>query len=400
MPLGYTASDRKLVLNEAEAATVRTIFNEFLRLGSVHRLADWLRENNIVSRGGNYFFRGPLYTMLRNPHYIGLIKHKKETYPGEHPAIIDRETWDKVQALLDENIQGGKRKPRTTKKAFSPASLRRRRHALHADPFVNKNGRRYRYYTSQTVIKKTEKIEVPARIPAPDLESAVTDRILNLLRDPEDLLAAIRNDVQDLANVPAGFFTQIAACSASFATIWRSRSGPDREQFLRQVIDRAIIHPTRVEIRICVPKLIQQLTGSDASFTGGPANQKQALPFYVPPIATIDCPFRHVPQRRALRLIVGSKQITTDSNRQAILKAIARARRWYEQIIAGEVTGLPDIARREKINYAYVKKIFPLALLSPMRVEEIFGGHDSTNSLDGLRADISMQWHTPLVVQV
>jgi hypothetical protein len=45
----------------------------------------------------------------------GLIKHKKESHPGEHPAIIDRASWDKVQALLDANIRGNRRKVRTTK---------------------------------------------------------------------------------------------------------------------------------------------------------------------------------------------------------------------------------------------------------------------------------------------
>jgi hypothetical protein len=74
VPLRYTVQDRKLVVNEAEAASVRTIFNEFLRLGSVHSLQGWPRENNICSRAGNQFFCGPLYTVLRNPHYLGLIK--------------------------------------------------------------------------------------------------------------------------------------------------------------------------------------------------------------------------------------------------------------------------------------------------------------------------------------
>jgi len=60
VPLGYTAQDRKLIVNEPEAVTVRTIFNEFLRLGSVHSLEDWLRENNILSRRDHHFFRGPL----------------------------------------------------------------------------------------------------------------------------------------------------------------------------------------------------------------------------------------------------------------------------------------------------------------------------------------------------
>ena len=77
VPLGYTAQDRKLVVNEIEAATVRAIFDEFLRAGSVYRLQEWLRTSNITNRRGNHFFRGPLYTILRNPHYLGRIKHKK-----------------------------------------------------------------------------------------------------------------------------------------------------------------------------------------------------------------------------------------------------------------------------------------------------------------------------------
>src|SRR3974390_273351 len=118
VPLGYDANERTLVINPAEAATVRTIFDQFLRLGSVQRLQQWLHENNIKSRSGNYFFRGALYTILRNPHYLGLIKHKKNSYPGEHQAIIQRETWDKVQALLHDTTRGKRRQPRATKESL------------------------------------------------------------------------------------------------------------------------------------------------------------------------------------------------------------------------------------------------------------------------------------------
>lgn len=393
VPLGYTShGDHKLVLNETEAATVRMIFCEFLRLGNVTALRDWMRENNVVSRGGNYFYRGPLYSMLRNPHYIGLIKHKKERYPGEQPAIIDQETWDKAQALLDENRQGGKRKPRTTKTSVLAGLLFNAEGTLYTPTHASKNGRRYRYYTSQAVIRKTEKTEVPARIPAPDLESAITERILNLLRDTEGLLTVLRDDMQESSNIPAGFYTRIVASAASLDAAWQSRPPADRELFLRQIIDRVIIHPTRVEIRIKVPQLIQQLNGPAPTITGTPATNSQTTPFSLPPIATIDCPFRHISQGRALRLIVGNNQIITDASRQAIPKAIARARRWYEQIVTGEVASIPAIARREKINYAYVKKIFPLALLSPTHVEQIFAGQDLPPSLDALLAAIPVQW--------
>ena len=52
--LGYEVRDRKLLINEAEAAIVRTIFNEFLRLGNVNQLWYWLRENNVRSKEGNF----------------------------------------------------------------------------------------------------------------------------------------------------------------------------------------------------------------------------------------------------------------------------------------------------------------------------------------------------------
>jgi DNA invertase Pin-like site-specific DNA recombinase len=93
--LGYKVVDRKLLIQESDAVTVRKIFREFIRLGSVLRLAEWLRANEIRTRRGKYFFHGPLYTMLRNPLYLGLIRHKTAIYPGEHAGIIDQVTWDK-----------------------------------------------------------------------------------------------------------------------------------------------------------------------------------------------------------------------------------------------------------------------------------------------------------------
>ncbi len=63
-----------------------------------------------------------------------------------------------------------------------------------------------------------------------------------------------------------------------------------------------------------------------------------------PPFASAECPFRHVQQGRALRLIVGNASITTDASRQAILKAIARARQQYEQITTGKATNIAQLA--------------------------------------------------------
>src|SRR5262245_2941181 len=80
-PLGYDTKDRKILVNEAEADRVRTIFRTYLRLGSLSLLMAELRKQGIVTKvrtlksgatvGGIPFTRGPLAHLLRNRFYIG-----------------------------------------------------------------------------------------------------------------------------------------------------------------------------------------------------------------------------------------------------------------------------------------------------------------------------------------
>ena len=126
-PLGYDVQDRKLVVNESEAETVRAIFRRYAELGSVRVLKEEL-EGVIVSKhrvdrfgresGGKPLARGALYLMLQNRIYRGEIVHKGASYPGAQEAIIDEELWEKVQSLLATNRVGrdtgspcGKAKP-------------------------------------------------------------------------------------------------------------------------------------------------------------------------------------------------------------------------------------------------------------------------------------------------
>jgi len=379
VPLGYTAQDRKLIINEPEAVTVRTIFNEFLRFGNVHSLHEWLCENNIVSRRGSHFFRGPLYMMLRNPHYIGLIRHKKATYPGQHPAIIDRGTWDKVQAVLDENIQGKRRKVRATKESILTGILFDASGTLYTPTHANKNGRRYRYYTSQAVIKKIGKGNSPARIPAHDLENAVVDRMLEWLQTPTQLLAAFRDET---TVAPAqGVLSQILAQAATAAQRWPERIAADRTQFLKTVIERVVIQQTHVEIRLRVPALLKEILGGGQTVVG------------FPPFTSVDCPFRHVRQGRAVRLVVGDTNITTDASRQAILKAVARARRWYELITTGQAKSIRELADLHRISPRFVNEQFKLIPLSPQSIEGMMTRPESLPlSLNDLLTTVPINW--------
>ena len=118
VPLGYevpTDASRALVLNEAEATTVRTIFKTYLELGSVPALQRWLDARGIRSKhrttrggrvmGGLPFSRGALFHLLRNRTYLGLIVHQHQAHPGRHAAIVETALFDAVQAKLNANAR-------------------------------------------------------------------------------------------------------------------------------------------------------------------------------------------------------------------------------------------------------------------------------------------------------
>ena len=108
--LGYEVRDRQLVVVESEASTVRHIFRRYCDLGSVRLLMQELDRDGLRSKlrvsstgsrsGEKSFARGALYTLLRNPIYVGEVRHKDARYPGRHQPIVERSVWDKTQELL------------------------------------------------------------------------------------------------------------------------------------------------------------------------------------------------------------------------------------------------------------------------------------------------------------
>jgi hypothetical protein len=113
VPLGYDSQDRKLIVNPAEAATVRKIYGLYLELGCVSKLKLQLGKREIRSKirvskagrksGGFSYSRGALYELLKNRVYLGEITHRGSSYPGQHEGIISKDVWDKVQAQLTNN---------------------------------------------------------------------------------------------------------------------------------------------------------------------------------------------------------------------------------------------------------------------------------------------------------
>ena len=164
LPLGYDVKDRQLIVNEAEAETVRYLFQRYVELGTVAALQTDLKRRAIVSkiwtsssgktRGGTSYSRGALYYLLRNTIYVGRITHRGASYAGQHSGIVPQDLWDRVQTLLTANRQGGSRMAGSSEPCFLLGLLLDDRGNVMSPSHTRKtNGQRYRYYVSQAVLQ-------------------------------------------------------------------------------------------------------------------------------------------------------------------------------------------------------------------------------------------------------
>jgi len=109
-PYGYRnirKNGRGLVeVDDRAAANVRRFFHlyayENLTLdGVIERMA---QEGRVYRPSVPKFLRGSLHALLRDRSYIGAVEFRGQWYPGKHEPLVDRGTWDRVQALLGGHV--------------------------------------------------------------------------------------------------------------------------------------------------------------------------------------------------------------------------------------------------------------------------------------------------------
>lgn len=195
VPLGYDARDKKLVINKAEAETVRTIFRRYVELQSFAKLVADLDAKGIVTKrritkvkkfnGGIPFTYGPLAHFLKNRLYIGETGHKEKWFKGEHAAIVDRKTFDQVQQLLSSK-SAGRKAERSASGALLMGKLFDDRGNAMSPSYSSKNGVHYRFYVSAALLRgrKSEAGSV-GRVSAQEIERAVLTTLRARSEQPE-----------------------------------------------------------------------------------------------------------------------------------------------------------------------------------------------------------------------
>jgi site-specific DNA recombinase len=180
-PFGYGIENRKLVVDEKEAEDVRWIFEMYLKLKSLDKLRDYLRDAGVRSKrwttkngreiGGNELSSSMIARILRSEVYIGRIEQKKDklSYEGLHEPIIDKEVFDQVQDILNNNQLNHKETYKTDAFLLSGKIF-----DCNGVVFRNNQGtkdkvKKYRYYS-----------QCRHYLPAGDLEELTVEVVKNL----------------------------------------------------------------------------------------------------------------------------------------------------------------------------------------------------------------------------
>jgi len=383
-PLGYDVEDRKLVVNEPEAETVRQIFGLYVELDTVRRVKDQLDQLGIVTKrrvqkngkrtGGKPFSRGNLYQLLSNPIYIGRIPHKSETYPGEHEAIVDQEVWEAVQGLLAGNATT-RTQPSNAKGAFL---LTGKIHDESGDPLyqsqAHKSGKRYCYYISGHLMHGAHENNEGWRVPATTMEDVVMAPLLAMLRNQSQLI-----DNLHLGTAAVPTLNKLETQAANVAQSLEVGKPDKKRNILQAIVQRVDLRPESILLTLDRCTLAETL--------GMPRpNDVEPISLYVPVRL----------QRRGVeaKLIIDGPNAVTRNLDKDLCHLIARAHAWFGQLASGEASTVREIAKREGTNEHEITRVLHLAFLSPRIVEDILDGRQAdTLSVYRLRRLSSIPFH-------
>jgi DNA invertase Pin-like site-specific DNA recombinase len=381
-PLGYDPhpdpNRRELVVNEVEAGTVRRLFHLYLAHGCLNATARVAEDEGLRSKrrvfgsgraqGGTVFSRGQIHRILTNPVYRGLIRHRDKTWPATHPAVIDEDLWEQVQARLQSASARRRGSRNGTAGPANPSAplvgkFRDEIGDLLTPTHTQRRGRRLRYYVSNRLI--TGKQSAGGwRLPAPAFEDAVATAIADhlamcatghrILRHAE---ASNACDVSKRVQVIADTIRQGGASAAA------------------ALIAQGAVNAGTLSISLDPRALEEMLDLAEADLDPG--------------LLEIVAPFTCRRRGAETKIIAGERQPTPDL---AMIRALRNAHRWAYMLKSG--IALREIAHREGVSESYVARIIPLATLSPKIQDAILAGNQPLElSLETLvRSQIPLCW--------
>ncbi len=265
-------------------------------------------SKNGTRSGGRPFSRGALYELLANPIYIGEIRHKKVRHPGQHEAIMDRQTWEEVQRRLrDQTARDGIPKIKAAGNILAGKLFDEHGEPLYATGAKGRHGGRYRYYVSRQLVRgggSSLEAEKGWRLAAPELEQSVLVSARSILNDQTGIATMLQK-----AGVSSAEIHSVLKAAESKSALLES--GPEAAPTIAELVKRVDLRKNGIEISMNLESLV-------------PPNSavRRAPSLTFTRLVALQMKRRGV----AMRLVIGGG-VSTRKIDPTLLKAVARSRR-------------------------------------------------------------------------
>jgi site-specific DNA recombinase len=372
VPLGYRVEDRKLVIHEPEAATVRLLFERYLELRSVPALVVEARDRGLSTRclkkrDGTVvtsmpFRRGNLYHLLSNPIYVGKIRHHDKIYDGEHSALLPLATFEAAQRLLADQAPA-RRQPKNSDQLHLLTGLLfdetgGRMRSVH----TNKKGVRYRYYVSKPNEQfDPQDMAAGWRLPAKEVETIVERALDRVLRD-----RALLSEWLGPTTSPRELTSAFSRADAMIA----ARQDVDRQQRrerLTGLIARIDIEPGALILAFDRLNVAAVLLGHGISTFS--ASEGDATS-----IVKLTYPFTMKRRGIEARMVLTDGTVPAPAADVALIDLVGRAHRYLQLISDGTCKSMTDVATICGTDTSEVSRLLPLAFLAPNITGAILAG--------------------------
>ncbi len=428
-PLGYDVRDKQLVINKAEAATVQTIFESYVKLGTVAKLKAAMDEQGVISKvriikgkhtGGVPISRNGYHTILKCPLYRGMIHHKGQHYPGNHQAIISQELWDQVQTQLAANAslrqhwmqrtasaysgqtqaprnEGGMPSPigpstpgsAATKSAAGPADASPQPSHLRTGLIFDERGerlspshstkrikgtnsqrgggtRRYTYYVSASLVRGRSAQPRRQANNSSSLRLSATELDALVIRRLRDGLT----DQQWLSSISSDDLSveQTRQIIKRGAVVVKS---------LNAVQARALLQRVTIKLYAVVLSISQEPLAAMLEVASDALNDEPITIWQASSILR---------SGRSTKLVIGSVDITEPRVDQAMVDQLRQAHRWWRMLVTCKASSITSLANTERVDASEISRTITLAFLDPSIAQMILQGtQPSTLTLDTLR---------------
>ena len=366
VPLGYDVKDRKLIVSEPEASTVRLIFRRYAELGSVSLLRAELDRLGIVSKrregaggrlaGGQHFSRGALYLMLQNRLYRGDIVHQGEAYPGQHEAILDPELWQIVQDKLAANRQEralavGAEAPSLLAGLIVDADGSRM-----TPTHATKKAKRYRYYVSASLLAGDHpQAQKGMRVPAGDIEALVLDRLRAFFSSRTDI-----GDALTPLDLEARAFDAALRNAFTLSKRWLAMPPVEMKSLVLDIVERVTIAANRIDIWLNRAKIA-------AALEAGGGSQR---PDIDPITLSIEAKLRRAGKGKRLVIANGAEAEVN----AGLVELIKDAFTIRIQLLSGSDDSIEAMSGRLGMNKCRLTSLIRLSYLAPDIVRALLEG--------------------------